>query len=95
MGNKRELTEYRIEEVTNQVESSCSVNIIRQFLDTKFVQLCRNSCRPSKNQKQGRCILNRLYSAAGRSAAGPSDLADGPAAGPSDLAAGPAADRLI
>ena len=34
---KRELAEYRIEEVTNPFESS--VNLIRHLLDKKFVQL--------------------------------------------------------
>ena len=54
---KLELAEYRIEEVTNQFESS--VNLIRHFLGTKFVQL--SLYHPSKNQKQGRYLLYLLY----------------------------------
>ena len=50
---KRELAEYRIEEVTDQFESS--VNLIRHLLDNKFLQLALYG--PPKNQKQGRCIL--------------------------------------
>ena len=41
---KRELAEYRIEEVTGQFGSS--VNLMRYLLDTKFVQL--SLYRPSK-----------------------------------------------